>query len=124
MGEKLIIRQGEQAGGVIGHDVDIARHVEEGAVVAMEALVKCLEPEQVSRGGGGCSGTFSLPGHCWGVVGTTRCCALSHIIVVGCDIVLHDSRCKFEVGVRNLPRRIVEGHKVFHNVWLKTRARE
>ena len=124
MGEKLVIRQVKQAGCVIGHDVDDARDAEDGAEAALEALVEGLETEQTGRCRRGCSRAFSLPGHCWGVVRTTRHGAFSHIVMVGCDIVLCDSRCKLEVGVRNLPRAIIEGHKVLDNIGFKARSPE
>ena len=124
MGEKLVIRHIKQAGCVIGHDVDDAWYVEDGAEVAVEALVEGLETEQVGRCRRGGSRTFSLPGHCWSVVRTTRDGAFSHIALVGCDIVLHDSRCKLEVGVRNLSRGIIEGYKVLDNIGFEARSPE
>ena len=44
MGEKVDIRQFEQARSIIGHDVDGPREIEDRAVVAVKALVKGLEP--------------------------------------------------------------------------------
>lgn len=69
MGEKADVRQFEQTGCVISHDVDNAWDTEDGTdEAAVKPLIKCLDPEQVRRV---CSQTLLLPGHCWSIVGAT-----------------------------------------------------
>jgi hypothetical protein len=45
MGEKGDIGKFKQAGGVVRHDVDGTRQIENRTVVTVESLVKGLEPE-------------------------------------------------------------------------------
>jgi hypothetical protein len=67
--------------------------------IAIVALMKCLEAEQVSWGAGGGGGSLGLPGEGRGIVGERVDGTLTTVGVVDQDVVLGNSARQLQIGV-------------------------
>jgi hypothetical protein len=111
MGKQLRVRKRPETGRIIGHGIGGTGNMVVTKTVAMVALVKTGETEEVGGGVARGDGTFRDATDGGGVVVENRKSAFTGVNRLGQNVLVSDDASKFEVAVGEVTPRIVIGNQ-------------